>query len=144
MSAKIVSINISENKGTTKKPVKEAVVIENYGIKEDAHAGSHWHRQVSLLAEESIQKMKDKGLNLNYGDFAENITTEGIDLLSLPIGTKLKIDDVILEITQHGKECHTKCDIFKIIKACIMPKEGVFARVIKGGKIKVGDEIVIL
>lgn len=144
MSAKVVSINISEKKGTTKKPVKEALVIENYGIKDDAHAGSHWHRQVSLLAEESIQKMREKGLNLNYGDFAENITTKGIDLLSLPIGTKLKIEDVILEITQRGKECHTKCEIFRISKACIMPKEGVFARVIKGGKIKVGDEIVVL
>lgn len=144
MSAKVVSINISKTKGTTKEPVKEATVIENYGIKEDAHADSHWHRQISLLGVESIQKMKDKGLNLNYGDFAENITTEGIDLLSLPLGTKLKIGEVILEITQHGKKCHSKCEIFKIVGDCIMPKEGVFTRVIKGGKIKVGDEIIKL
>jgi len=144
MSAKVVSINISQTKGTTKKPIGEAIVVENYGIKEDAHAGSHWHRQISLLSQESIQKMKDKGLNLNYGDFAENITTEGIDLSTLPVGTKLKIGEIILEITQHGKKCHGKCEIFKIVGDCIMPREGVFAKVIKGGKIKVGDEIIKL
>ncbi|MGB9936057.1 MOSC domain-containing protein [Thermodesulfovibrio yellowstonii] len=144
MSAKVVSINISETKGTTKEPVREALFIENYGIKEDAHAGSHWHRQISLLGVESIQKMKEKGLNLDYGDFAENITTEGIDLSTLPVGTKLKIGEIILEITQHGKKCHSKCEIFKIVGDCIMPREGVFAKVIKGGKIKVGDEIIKL
>lgn len=144
MIGRIVSINISENKGTTKKAVKEATVIENYGIQGDAHAGSHWHRQISLLGIESIQKMKDKGLSLNYGDFAENITTEGIDLLSLPLGTKLQVGECLLEITQHGKSCHSKCEIFKIVGDCIMPREGVFAKVLKGGKIKVGDRIIKL
>lgn len=88
--------------------------------------------------------MKDKGLNLNYGDFAENITTEGIDLLKIPLGTKLQIGEVILEITQHGKRCHSKCEIFKVVGDCIMPREGVFARVLKGGKIKIGDYIIKL
>ncbi len=88
--------------------------------------------------------MMDKGLTLNYGDFAENITTKGIELLSLPVGTKLQIGEVILEITQHGKSCHSKCEIFKIVGNCIMPKEGIFAKVLKGGKIKVGDEIKVL
>lgn len=144
MQGIVVSINISKNKGTTKQSIKEAMVIENYGIEGDAHASSHWHRQISLLALESIQKMIDKGLTLNYGDFAENITTKGIELLSLPVGTKLQIGEVILEITQHGKSCHSKCEIFKIVGNCIMPKEGIFAKVLKGGKIKVGDEIKVL
>lgn len=144
MQGIVVSINISKNKGTTKQSIKEAMVIENYGIEGDAHASSHWHRQISLLALESIQKMMDKGLTLNYGDFAENITTKGIELLSLPVGTKLQIGEVILEITQHGKSCHSKCEIFKIVGNCIMPKEGIFAKVLKGGKIKVGDEIKVL
>jgi len=144
MIGKVVSINISKDKGTTKKAIKEATVIENYGIEGDAHAGSHWHRQISLLAIESIEKMKDKGLTLNYGDFAENITTEGIDLLSLPLGTKLQIGECILEISQHGKSCHSKCEIFKIVGDCIMPREGVFAKVLKGGKIRVGDSIIKL
>ncbi|GAQ94157.1 mOSC domain-containing protein YiiM [Thermodesulfovibrio aggregans] len=144
MQGVVVSINISKNKGTTKQSIKEAMVIENYGIEGDAHASSHWHRQISLLALESIQKMMDKGLTLNYGDFAENITTKGIELLSLPVGTKLQIGEVILEITQHGKSCHSKCEIFKIVGNCIMPKEGIFAKVLKGGKIKVGDEIKVL
>jgi Uncharacterized protein conserved in bacteria len=141
MRGKVVSINISENKGTIKKPVEEAVVIDNYGIKGDAHAGAHWHRQISLLSVESIEKMRTKGLTLNFGDFAENITTEGIDLLSLPLGTKLQVGECILELTQHGKKCHSKCEIFKIVGDCIMPREGVFAKVLKGGKIKVGDKI---
>lgn len=144
MIARVVSINISERKGMKKKPVHEAFVTENYGIKGDAHASSHWHRQISLLAIESIQKMKEKGLALNYGDFAENITTEGIDLSSIQLGTKLKIGEVIIEITQHGKKCHSKCEIFNIVGDCIMPREGVFARVLKGGKIKIGDEILKL
>ena len=144
MKGKVVSINISENKGTTKKAIEEAYLIENYGIEGDAHAGSHWHRQISLLAVESIEKMKDKGMILHYGDFAENITTEGIDLLSLPLGTKLQIGECILEITQHGKKCHSKCEIFKFVGDCIMPREGVFAKVLKGGKIKRGDIINLL
>ncbi len=144
MPAKVISINISKEKGTTKNPVNEAIIVENFGIKGDAHAGSHWHRQISLLSQESIEKMKDKGLSINYGDFAENITTSGIDLMSLPVGTKLRIGEVILEISQHGKKCHSKCEIFKTVGDCVMPREGVFTKVLKGGKIKVGDEILVL
>lgn len=144
MIARVISINISGRKGIKKKPVHEAILKENYGIEGDAHASFQWHRQISLLAVESIQKMKEKGLSLNYGDFAENITTEGIDLSSIQLGTKLKIGEVIIEITQHGKKCHSKCEIFNVVGDCIMPREGVFARVLKGGKIKIGDEILKL
>lgn len=144
MIARVISINISGRKGIKKKPVHEAILKENYGIEGDAHASFQWHRQISLLAVESIQKMKKKGLSLNYGDFAENITTEGIDLSSIQLGTKLKIGEVIIEITQHGKKCHSKCEIFNVVGDCIMPREGVFARVLKGGKIKIGDEILKL
>lgn len=142
MQGKVISINISENKGTVKKPVDEVFVIENYGIEGDAHAGAHWHRQLSFLSIDSINKMKEKGLNISYGDFAENITVEGIDLMELEIGTKLQIGEVIVEITQKGKSCHSKCEIFKTVGDCIMPKEGIFAKVLKGGKIRIGDSIL--
>lgn len=141
MVGKVISLNISVKKGTTKSSVSEVELIENYGIKGDAHANSNWHRQISLLSINSIEKMKDKGFDLNFGDFAENITVEGFEVKDLSIGTKLKIGEVILEISQIGKSCHSKCEIFKTVGDCIMPKEGVFARVLKGGKIKVGDEI---
>lgn len=144
MAGRVISINISNSKGKSKSPVNEAIVIENWGIKGDAHGGSHWHRQISLLAVESMEKMRNNGLRLSYGDFAENITTEGINLSEIELGEHLKIGEVIIEITQHGKRCHGKCNVFKTIGDCIMPKEGVFARVIKGGLIKVGDEIEIL
>ena len=131
---KIVSINISEKKGEKKKPVNEAVLRENHGIVGDAHAGD-WHRQVSLLAKEDIEEMIKKGASVSYGDFAENITTEGIDLASLPIGTHLYIDETELEVTQIGKECHSHCEIYKQVGDCVMPKKGIFAKVIKGGEI---------
>jgi len=140
--ARIISINVSEKKGTRKRPVKEAVINEDFGIVGDAHGGA-WHRQISLLGIESIEKMRQKGLQVNPGDFAENITTEGIDLLSLPIGTKLKIGPVLAEVTQIGKECHTKCAIYRQAGDCVMPKEGIFVRVLKGGIIKTGDVIEI-
>ena len=140
--ARIISINVSEKKGTRKRPVKEAVINEDFGILGDAHGGA-WHRQISLLGIESIEKMRQKGLQVNPGDFAENITTEGIDLLSLPIGTKLKIGPVLAEVTQIGKECHTKCAIYRQAGDCVMPKEGIFVRVLKGGIIKTGDVIEI-
>ncbi len=143
MDGKIVSINISEKKSVRKRPVEEIELIENVGIKGDAHAEGGI-RQVSLLALESIKKMIDLGLDVNPGDFAENITTEGIDLLSLPVGMKLAVGEVILEVSQHGKICHTKCNIFKTVGDCVMPKEGIFCKVIKGGKIKKGDVIKIL
>ncbi len=140
--ARIISINVSEKKGTRKRPVMEAVINEDFGIVGDAHGGA-WHRQISLLGIESIEKMRQKGLQVNPGDFAENITTEGIDLLSLPIGTKLKIGPVLAEVTQIGKECHTRCAIYRQAGDCVMPKEGIFVRVLKGGIIKIGDVIEI-
>ena len=144
MSGKIVSLNISDKKGVRKKPVGEVLLKTEYGIEGDAHASSEWHRQVSLLALESIRKMQDKGLDVKPGDFAENITTEGIDLLSLPVGTHLAIGNGIeAEVSQIGKECHTRCAIFYQAGDCVMPKEGIFVRILKGGRVKVGDTIRI-
>jgi MOSC domain-containing protein YiiM len=144
MSGKIVSINISDRKGVRKKPVQEVSLKTEYGIEGDAHASSEWHRQVSLLALESIRKMRDMGLDVKPGDFAENITTEGIDLLSLPVGTHLTIGGGIeAEVSQIGKECHTRCAIFYQAGDCVMPKEGIFVRVLKGGRVKVGDTIQV-
>ncbi|PIX87500.1 MAG: MOSC domain-containing protein, partial [Nitrospirae bacterium CG_4_10_14_3_um_filter_44_29] len=133
MTGKVVAINTSERKGMRKKPVKEAVIKTNYGIEGDAHASSEWHRQVSLLALESIKKMQALGLKVKPGDFAENITTEGINLPELPIGTKMTIGEVEAEVSQIGKECHTRCAIYYQAGDCIMPKEGIFVKVIKGG-----------
>ncbi|MEK6672674.1 MAG: MOSC domain-containing protein [Nitrospirota bacterium] len=142
MRGKIVSINISEKKGVRKKPVDEVVLRTEYGIEGDAHASSEWHRQVSLLAQESIEKMIKMGLNVKAGDFAENITTEGIDLVSMPVGTRMSIGDgVEVEVSQIGKECHTRCAIYYQAGDCVMPKEGIFVRVLKGGKVKKGDNI---
>ena len=143
MTGKVVAINTSDKKGMRKKPIKEALIKADYGIEGDAHASSEWHRQVSLLALESIKKMQALGLNVKPGDFAENITTEGINLPELPIGTKMKVGEVELEVSQIGKECHTRCAIYYQAGDCIMPKEGIFVKVIKGGKIKEGDKIVI-
>lgn len=142
--ARVVGINISEKKGVPKNTIEECEVIENFGLKGDAHAGN-WHRQVSFLGIESIEKMKAIGVKgLCTGKFAENITTEGIELFSLPLGTQLLIGDVFLEVTQIGKECHQKCAIYHQVGDCVMPKEGIFARVLKGGKIKTGDEIKVI
>jgi MOSC domain-containing protein YiiM len=143
MNAKVVSINISSKKGIRKKPVKEAEIITDHGIKDDAHASGTWHRQISLLALESIKKMQDLGLKVKPGDFAENITTEGIDLIKLPVGTRMKIGDVEVEVSQIGKECHTRCAIYYQAGDCVMPKEGIFVKVMKGGKIRVGDPIEV-
>lgn len=133
-SFKILSINISEKKGEKKIPIPEAVLIDNFGIEGDAHGGD-WHRQVSLLACEDVEEMIKKGANVKCGDFAENITTEGIDLANLPIGTTLTLGQAVLEVTQIGKECHEKCAIFRQMGDCVMPRKGIFAKVIKGGKI---------
>ncbi|MDD5702474.1 MAG: hypothetical protein PHU23_10550 [Dehalococcoidales bacterium] len=142
--AKVIAVCTSEKKGTRKKDIEKGVLKEQYGMIGDAHADSGWHRQVSLLAAESIEKMRKMGLDVGPGDFAENITCEGIELPPLPIGTRLYIgDDVLLEISQIGKECHTGCAIFKQTGKCIMPKEGVFARVIRGGVVKTGDSIEV-
>lgn len=138
--AKVVAVCISEKKGERKTPVDSVELRENHGIVDDAHAGD-WHRQVSLLASESIDKMKALGLDVDSGDFAENITTIGIELVTLPVGTHLHIGETLLEVTQIGKECHTRCAIFYQAGDCVMPKEGIFARVITGGVIRPGDEI---
>ncbi len=144
MQAKVISINVSEKKGVRKKPVEEVIVKTEYGIEGDAHASSAWHRQVSLLAMESIRKMRDKGLDVNPGDFAENITTEGIDLLSLPVGSQLAIgEDTRVEVSQIGKQCHARCAIYHQAGGCVMPKEGIFVRVLSGGIIRKGDKIMI-
>jgi MOSC domain-containing protein YiiM len=143
MTGKVVAINTSSKKGMRKKPVEEAAIKTDYGIEGDAHASSEWHRQVSLLALESIKKMQALGLNVEPGDFAENITTEGVNLTELPVGTKMKIGEVELEVSQIGKECHTRCAIYYQAGDCVMPNEGIFVKVIKGGKIKKGDIISI-
>lgn len=142
MVGRIISVNTSDKKGIRKKPVDRILLASDYGIEGDAHASSEWHRQVSLLALESIKKMQDMGLDVYPGDFAENITTEGFDLLSLPVGTRFFIGkDVELEISQIGKICHDRCAIYYQAGDCVMPKEGVFAKVIKGGSVKAGDTI---
>lgn len=137
---KIVAVSISATKGTRKTNVPCARLVENWGIEGDAHAGD-WHRQVSLLAEESIAKIRAKGLDVKAGDFAENLTTSGIEIDHLPIGTRLRIGEVELEITQIGKECHSRCAIYEQAGDCVMPREGVFARVIRGGEIHAGDTV---
>jgi MOSC domain-containing protein YiiM len=143
MSGKVVAVCISEKKGERKKPVREVSVLENHGIVDDAHAGD-WHRQISLLAMESIRKMQAKGLDVTTGDFAENITTEGIDLPSLPIGTRLAIGETLTEVTQIGKECHTRCAIYHQAGDCVMPREGIFVKVLRGGTIRCDDAIEIV
>ncbi|MFR9069796.1 MAG: MOSC domain-containing protein, partial [Paraclostridium sp.] len=131
--AKIVSINISDRKGVIKTPINKAKLKVDYGIVGDAHAGN-WHRQISLLSKESIGKMKSKGFNeLKFGDFAENITTEGIDIYKLPVGQRLQIGECEVEVTQIGKKCHGGCEIKKKTGDCVMPREGIFVKVIKEG-----------
>ena len=140
--SKIIAVSKSEQKGTKKVNVSEGILEKNCGLVGDAHANGSTHRQVSLLAIESINKMQGLGIDVAPGDFAENLTTEEIDLTSLPVGTQLSIgDEAILEVTQIGKECHTGCIIYQQVGKCIMPKEGVFARVIRGGPVKTGDQI---
>ncbi|MFH0768102.1 MAG: MOSC domain-containing protein [Chloroflexota bacterium] len=140
--AKILAVCKSEKKGTRKDDVKEGYLHQDYGLTDDAHADSSSHRQVSLMAIESINKMRSLGFDVGPGDFAENLTTEEINLVALPIGTELAIGkEAILEVTQIGKECHAGCAIFRQTGRCIMPKEGVFARVVRGGTVRSGDEI---
>jgi MOSC domain-containing protein YiiM len=142
--ASVIAVCRSENKGTKKVDIKKGTLKEGFGLIGDAHADSGWHRQVSLLALESIEKMRKEGYDVNPGDFAENITSEGIVLNTLPIGTLLNVGkNIVLEISQIGKECHTGCAIFKQTGKCIMPKEGVFAKVIKGGEVAAGDKIMV-
>lgn len=139
--AKIVAVCVSKNKGERKVDVGSSLLIENLGLQDDGHAGFQ-HRQVSLLAEESIKKMQEKGLDVKPGDFAENLTTEGIDLLTLKIGDKLFIgEEVVLEISQIGKICHNRCAIYYQAGDCVMPKEGIFAIVRKGGRVSTSDGV---
>ena len=143
--AEIVAVCTSKDKGTRKKRMSKATLKENYGILNDAHATKTSHRQVSLLAIESIDRMRNQKISLNPGDFAENLTTKGIELVSLPIGTRLSVGkEISLEVTQIGKECHSSCEIRRLVGWCIMPKEGIFTRVIHGGEVAAGDKIRII
>jgi MOSC domain-containing protein YiiM len=143
--AKVIAVCKSEKRGTKKKDVGEGLLKAEFGLIGDAHADCCTHRQVSLLALESINKIRALGLDVKPGDFAENLTTEDIDLVSLPIGTRVSVGErVILEVTQIGKECHTGCAIYRQVGKCIMPEEGVFAKVIQGGPVTVGDQIKVV
>jgi MOSC domain-containing protein YiiM len=139
----VVSINLSFSKGVRKEPAGSGTLLEETGLEGDAHAG-FGHRQVSLLAIESIDKMKDLGLDVGPGDFAENVTTSGVDLASLPIGTRLRLGEALLEVSQIGKVCHSRCAIFEQAGDCVMPREGIFARVLAGGNVRTGDPVEVL
>lgn len=142
--AKVIAVNMSEKKGVPKKPIKKGYFEADHGLQGDAHA-KNWHRQVSLLAVESLEKVKAAGLpDLVPGVFAENITAEGIILYELPVGTRLKVGETEMEVSQIGKECHSSCSIRQITGDCVMPREGIFARVLKSGWVQAGDEIEIL
>lgn len=137
---KVIAICISEKRGTQKHPVDSAEFTQDWGIKEDAHGGK-WHRQVSMLSFEKIEDFRTRGAEVDFGAFGENLVVEGFDLRQIPVGTRFRIGEVILELTQIGKECHSHCAIYKTMGDCIMPREGVFTKVVKGGIVKVGDEI---
>lgn len=141
--SKVLAICISKHKGTLKNEVSEANFIEEFGIEGDAHAGK-WHRQVSLLAFEKIDDFRNKGGNVDFGAFGENLVVDGIELHKLPVGQQLQVGEVLLEVTQIGKECHDKCAIYYQVGECIMPKNGIFTRVLKGGKVKVGDQCALI
>jgi MOSC domain-containing protein YiiM len=141
---KIVSLAVSKKKGTPKVQVEKVTLLEDHGLKGDAHAGP-WHRQVSFLAAESIEKARKQGLNVGFGDFAENIATSGVDWQDIAVGDRVNLGDIALvEITQKGKECHAKCAIYYRAGDCIMPREGIFGRVIKGGEVRAGAPVKIL
>jgi MOSC domain-containing protein YiiM len=140
---RLIAVCTSKNKGTTKKDIAEGWLDEGFGLRGDAHGGD-WHRQISLLAIEDVESMKAKGFDVGPGSFAENLTTEGFDLAAVTIGDRLRIGEgVILEVTQIGKECHTRCAVYNKIGECVMPERGVFAKIIKGGFVKTGDTIAI-
>ena len=141
--AEVVSVNISERKGTIKREVPEIQLKLRHGIVGDAHAGD-WHRQISLLAEESVDKMRSLLPELQPGAFAENINTRGLELKTLPIGTRLRLGEAVVEVTQIGKECHSDCEIKRLTGKCVMPTEGIFAVVVREGTVRKGDEIEIL
>lgn len=140
---KVLAVCTSAQKGTQKQPVAEITLQEDWGIVGDAHAG-HWHRQVSLLAYEKIEEFRKRGADVAFGAFGENIVCEGFDLRALPVGTRFRIGDCLLELSQIGKACHSHCEIYKVVGDCIMPREGVFTIVLKGGVVKPGDEITLI
>ena len=136
----VIAVCISEKKGIAKRPVASGLLIEGHGLENDAHAGN-WHRQVSLLSLEKIEDFKKRGATVVHGDFGENLVVSGIDFVTLPVGTRLTVGDALLEISQIGKECHTRCSIYYSMGECIMPSQGVFATVLRGGTVKAGDEM---
>ena len=141
--AKVVAICTSPKKGTVKNKVEDAILIEDFGIKDDAHAGK-WHRQVSLLELKKIDEFNRQGGNVKFGDFGENIVIDGIEVDKLPVGQKIKVGEAILEITQIGKKCHNECEIFHRVGKCIMPIYGVFSKVLKGGKVAINDKAELI
>jgi MOSC domain-containing protein YiiM len=144
MNGIIIAVCISDEKGVQKLNVGSARIIADHGIENDAHAGP-WHRQVSILADESIEKMRRKGLDLTYGDFGENIVTQGINLLELGIGARIQLgDSVVGELTQIGKVCHDRCAIYQRTGDCIMPREGIFVKILTGGEVAVGDTVAVI
>ncbi|MDR3204484.1 MAG: MOSC domain-containing protein [Deltaproteobacteria bacterium] len=140
---KVVAVCLSSQKGTPKKPVGAATLLVDHGFNHDAHAGP-WHRQVSLLDYSKVEEFNARGGKVTHGDFGENILVSGLDFRSIPIGAKLQVGQATLELTQHGKECHDRCQIYHRVGDCIMPREGVFARVLVGGEVKDGDEVVLI
>lgn len=140
---KIMAVCISEKRGTQKKNIGKVRLIENFGLEGDAHGGN-WHRQVSLLSYEKVRAFEEKGISVEDGAFGENLLVEGFDFKTLPVGTRFRCGEALLEMTQIGKECHSHCEIYQAVGDCIMPREGVFARVLHGGEIQIGDEMEIV
>lgn len=140
---KIMAVCISEKRGTQKKKIEKVRLIENFGLEGDAHGGN-WHRQVSLLSYEKVRAFEEKGISVEDGAFGENLLVEGFDFKTLPVGTRFRCGEALLEMTQIGKECHSHCEIYQAVGDCIMPREGVFARVLHGGVIQIGDEMEIV
>ena len=140
---KIMAVCISEKRGTQKKNIEKVRLIENFGLEGDAHGGN-WHRQVSLLSYEKVRAFEEKGISVEDGAFGENMLVEGFDFKTLPVGTRFRCGEALLEMTQIGKECHSHCEIYQAVGDCIMPREGVFARVLHGGMIQIGDELEIV
>ena len=140
---KIMAVCISEKRGTQKKNIEKVRLIENFGLEGDAHGGN-WHRQLSLLSYEKVRAFEEKGISVEDGAFGENLLVEGFDFKTLPVGTRFRCGDALLEMTQIGKECHSHCEIYQAVGDCIMPREGVFARVLHGGEIQIGDEMEIV
>lgn len=143
-TGRIIAVCRSVSKGERKQDIGSGVLLENFGLEGDAHGGD-WHRQVSLLAQESVDQMRAAGLDVGPGDFAENLTTQGLSLFTLPLGTRLRVGpEALLEVTQIGKECHTRCAIFHQAGDCVMPREGIFARVLRGGPVSREDVVTVL